>query len=152
MILSRRSRSFLRSKYASTLVANITGNRLDMTCEIALRFSPQPRQNFVSPLSCIPHLGQYIKIVQTRAIYRNYAAALSIVPMDSTSAQRSDCGSVEAHNGGEVDAAAVSYKSIQVWRMTYDLIPLASWTAVAFIHPSAFILHPCSSHYSNEPR
>ena len=63
-ILSLRIREFLRSKYASILLARITGRRLVMACEITFRFSPQPRQNFVSSLFCIPHLGQYILVIQ----------------------------------------------------------------------------------------
>src|SRR5437660_6656527 len=82
-ILSLRSRRFLLSIYASIFLARNAGRRLVIACEMTLRFSPQPRQNFGSSLFCMPHFGQYISnLISVRNnthlnckhVYRSYVA------------------------------------------------------------------------------
>src|SRR5437016_7114544 len=73
-ILCLRSPRFLLSMYASILRTRNAGRRLFIACEMAFRFSRQPRQNFTSSLFCNPHFGQYIYLIQA-------AAEPSLVPM-----------------------------------------------------------------------
>jgi hypothetical protein len=54
--------------YASILFARNAGRRIDIACEIAFKFSPQPRQNLDSSSFSIPHLGQNIYAITTLAM------------------------------------------------------------------------------------